>query len=328
METTSRGTEWKVGFFLLVSIILTAALAIYFGKLGTGLEKHYEIAVEFDNADRLLGGADVYLSGSRVGFVSRAPELILGRYAVKVGIKIKDHIKLPKKCKIVVNSAGLMGDVSVSINPEKDATPDDAIEPGAYIVGTRQEGFGDLVPKGGDVMDELKNRLIEFKELKVTIERINKELLSDENVKSLKATFDNLKATSENFKKATTDLDQLVSKGKDAITSAKDTMDNAKLAVAKLDSALAKADGAFGKVDSAVDGIKTSFASVEKFSNSASKTMDSAEALLKKANNGGGALGMLLADKETAENLKALVRNMKERGILFYRDKEKEKEKE
>lgn len=326
METTSRGTEWKVGLFLLVSIILTASLAIYFGKLGTGLTKHYEIAVEFDNADRLLGGADVYLSGSKVGFVSRAPELIPGRYAVKVGIKVKHDIKLPKKCKIVVSSAGLMGDVFVSINPEKDATSDDPIEAGAYIVGSRQEGLSDLTAKSGDVIDELKNRLIEFKELKVTIERVNKELLSDENVKSLKATFDNLKATSENFKKATTDLDQLVSKGKDAMTSAKDTMDNAKVAVAKLDSALAKADSAFGKVDSAVDGIKSSFASVEKFSVSAGKTMDAAQSLLKKANNGGGALGMLLADKETAAHLKSLIRNLKERGVLFYRDKEPAKE--
>lgn len=322
MENTSRGTEWKVGLFLFVSIILTAALAVYFGKLGTGLTKHYEIAVEFDNADRLLGGADVYLSGSKVGFVSRAPELIPGRYAVKVGLKVRHDIRLPKKCKIVVSSAGLMGDVFVSINPEKDATSEDAIEAGAYIVGSRQEGFGDLVPKGGDVMEELKMRLVEFK---ITIDKVNKDLLSEENVKSLKATFDNLKATSENFKKATTDLDQLVSKGKDAMTSAKDTMDNAKVAVAKLDSALAKADSAFGKVDTAVDGIKSSFASIEKFSVSAGKTMDAAQTLLKKANGGGGALGMLLADKETAENLKSLVRNLKERGVLFYRDKEKAK---
>lgn len=314
MEKTSHGTEWKVGLFLFISILLGASLAVYFGKLGTGLEKHYEITVEFENADRLLGGADVYLSGAKAGFVSKAPKLIQGRYAVQVGLKIKDTIKLPKKCDIVVNSAGLMGDVSISINPRKDASPDDAIEPGAYIVGSRQEGLTDLGAKAGDVMEEVKR----------TLEKMNRDLLSDENVKSVKATFENLKVTTENFKKATTDLDSLVAKGKDAMTSAKDAMDTAKTAVGKLDSALAKADTAFGKIDGAVDGMKATFASISKFSDNAGKTMDSVRLLINKANAGGGALGMLLADKETAANLKALVRNLKERGILFYKDKPKD----
>jgi hypothetical protein len=106
--------------------------------------------------------------------------------------------------------------------------------------------------------------------------------------------------------------------------SAKDAMDTAKGAVQKLDGALAKADSAFGKVDSAVDGMKTTISSVGKFSESATKTMDAAKTLINKANGGGGALGMLLADKETAANLKSLVRNLKERGILFYKDKPKE----
>ncbi len=321
MNNSSQGTEWKVGLFLFISIVVTAAMAVYFGKLGTGLEKHYEITVEFENADRLLGGADVYLAGSKVGFISRAPQLIEGRYAVQVGLKVKQAVKLPKKCKIVVGSAGFMGDVFVSINPEKDASPDDAIEPGAYIVGSRQEGFSDLAAKSGDVIEELKKRL---GQLEMTIEKVNKELLSESNLKSLQATFDNLKGTSENFKKATTDLDQLVAKGKEAMTSAKDAMDGAKGAVSKLDGALVKADSAFGKVDSAVDDMKTSFASITKFADNANKTMDSVRTLIGKANNGGGALGMLLADKETALNLKSLVRNIKEHGILFYRDKAKE----
>ena len=181
--------------------------------------------------------------------------------------------------------------------------------------------FSDLAAKSGDVIEELKKRL---GQLEMTIAKVNTELLSESNLKSLQATFDNLKGTSENFKKATTDLDQLVAKGKDAMTSAKDAMDGAKGAVAKLDGALAKADSAFGKVDSAVDDMKTSFASITKFADNANKTMDSVRTLIGKANNGGGALGMLLADKETASNLKSLIRNIKERGILFYRDKEKE----
>ncbi len=321
MDNSSHGAEWKVGLFLFISILISGSLAVYFGKLGTGLEKHYEITVEFENADRLLGGADVYLAGAKAGFVSRSPQLIQGRYAVQVGLKIKDAIKLPKKCDIVVNSAGLMGDVSISINPRKDASPDDAIEPGAYIVGSRQEGLSDLTAKSGEVIDELKKRLVEFQ---ITIDKVNKGLLSDANISSLKGSFENLEATTQNFKKASTDIDQLVTKGKDTVTTAKEVMDTVKSAAGKLDSALAKADAAFGKIDGTLDGVKLSFTSVAKFSDSAAKTMDSVRTLINKANAGGGALGMLLADKETSENLKALVRNLKERGVIFYKDKSKE----
>ena len=321
MNNASKGTEWKVGLFLVISLVVTAVMSIHFGKLGTGLEKHYEITVEFENADRLLNGADVYLAGSKVGFINGAPRLIEGRYAVQVGLKIKQAVKLPKKCEIVVGSAGFMGDVFVSINPLKGASTNDVIEPGTYIVGSRQEGFGDLAAKGGDVVDELKKRL---GQLETTIDKVNKELLSEKNLQNVQGTFDNLKTTSENFKKASTDLDQLVAKGKEAVTSAKDAMDTAKTAVGKLDGALTKANSAFGKIDTAVDGIKNTFTSISKFSDTAGKTMDAARLLINKANAGGGALGMLLADKDTAFNLKALVRNLKERGILFYKDKPKE----
>jgi hypothetical protein len=49
--------------------------------------------------------------------------------------------------------------------------------------------------------------------------------------------------------------------------------------------------------------------------------VNSARTLLAKANNGEGALGLLMSDKETSENLKSLIRNLKSRGILWYKDK-------
>ncbi|MDX2227976.1 MAG: MlaD family protein [Verrucomicrobiae bacterium] len=44
------------------------------------------------------------------------------------------------------------------------------------------------------------------------------------------------------------------------------------------------------------------------------------EALMQKINRGEGAVGTLLNDPKTAENIKALVYNLKKEGILFYSD--------
>jgi methyl-accepting chemotaxis protein len=51
------------------------------------------------------------------------------------------------------------------------------------------------------------------------------------------------------------------------------------------------------------------------------KTVDSLQKITKTAADGKGALGVLVNDKETGENLKSLIYNLRRSGVLFYRDK-------
>ena len=53
----------------------------------------------------------------------------------------------------------------------------------------------------------------------------------------------------------------------------------------------------------------------------AGKAADSLQKVTKNLAEGKGTLGVLLNDKETGENLKSLIYNMKRSGILFYKDK-------
>ena len=53
----------------------------------------------------------------------------------------------------------------------------------------------------------------------------------------------------------------------------------------------------------------------------AGKAVDTFQKLGKTANDGKGALGVLISDKETAENLKSLIANLRRSGVLFYKDK-------
>ena len=53
----------------------------------------------------------------------------------------------------------------------------------------------------------------------------------------------------------------------------------------------------------------------------AGKAVDTFQKLGKTANEGKGALGVLMSDKETAENLKTLIANLRRSGVLFYKDK-------
>ncbi len=304
MTNDSRGIEWKVGIFMLIGLGVIAFMAIKFGKLSQGLKKYYNIAAEFPNASGLLKGADVYMAGARVGFTADAPELIEGRYAVEVQLKLKDGVKIPHGSTFLISSSGFLGDAFVSINPPSNPDMNDLFTDGEKVVGKRLEGIGDLTQKGGDVMDELKKRL---QELEAPIKDIRDRVLADKNLKSIDDTLTSLGEFTAGLKTSGKGIDEVIAKAKEAVDAFKDTATAVKAPIAKIDAAAVE--------------LKSTLAAIKTAANSADKTLDSAKAMFNKANTGRGALGMLLADKETADNLKALVRNLREHGVLWYKNK-------
>jgi virulence factor Mce-like protein len=315
MGNSEKGTEWKVGLFVVVGLAVVTMMAITFGKVGSGLKKFYRLTVEFHNASGLLKGNDVYLAGDRVGYAEEAPSLIEGKFAVSVPIRIREGVKIPKSAKFVIGSSGLMGDAYVGIDIPADANFEDVYKDGDYIMGSRVKGLGDLTSDAGGALEELKKRL---KDLEAPIKAVNEEVLSDTNIKNLEQSFVNIRDLTARLKDTAGNLDQVVAKAKTAADSLNEAMTAAK-------NAMAKADSAVKKVDDAADILKPALTNFSAAAKSATKAVDSARSLLAKANSGQGALGLLLSDRETSDNLKALIRNLKQRGVLFYKDRPEQK---
>jgi len=313
MTNESRGIEWKVGIFMLIGLVVIGFMAIKFGKLGQGLKKYYTITAEFPNASGLLKGADVNLAGARVGFTAEAPALIEGRYAVQVVLKIKDGVKIPSASTFLISSAGFIGDTFVSITPPANPDLNDILQDGASVKGIRMEGISDLAIKGGDVMDELKKRL---KELEEPIRDIRERVLAEKNLKAIDEAFATLGEVSASFKSSMKGLDEVLTKAKEAVQVVKEDAAAAKAPIEKL-------DGVMKKIDAAAGELKTTLAEIKAAASAVSKTFDAAKTLVNKANTGKGALGLLLGDKETADNLKALIQNLREHGVLFYKNRSK-----
>lgn len=306
MKNESRGIEWKVGVFMIIGLGVIAFMAIKFGKLSQGLKKYYAISAEFPNASGLLKGADVYMAGARVGFTADAPELIEGRYAVQVLLKIKEAVKIPRGSSFLISSSGFLGDAFVSINPPASPNMDDLFKDGEYVKGTRLEGFGDLAVKGGDVMEELKKRL---QELEAPIKDIRERVLAEKNLKAIDETFASLSVLTTDLKGSVKGIDDVIAKAKEAVETVKDTAASVKTPIAKIDAAAAD--------------LKSTLEGIRKAAATADKALASTRTLMEKANAGKGALGMLLGDKETADNLKALINNLREHGILWYKNRAK-----
>ena len=305
MSTERKGLEIYVGLFLFIGLATIAVMVIVFGRVGEGFTKTYPIVVEFPNASGLVKDSDVLLAGARIGKVATQPKLIGSLYAVEVTLKIREEVQIPRTAQFLVGSSGLLGDRYVDVIPPLKFGPDDMAKPGENIKGTRANGLDDLTQKGGVVMDQLSKELEEIQ--KITVQ-LHTGLLSEQNMKNLTDTFANLKTTSVTLNESMKKLDPIMNKADSAVDSAKGTMKTAEEAAAE---------------------FKKTVAEFQKVAANAGKTMDSAKGLVEsgktlidKANRGQGALGMLLSDRETAENLRALIANMRRSGVVFYKDRE------
>jgi phospholipid/cholesterol/gamma-HCH transport system substrate-binding protein len=84
-----------------------------------------------------------------------------------------------------------------------------------------------------------------------------------------------------------------------------------------------------------VDSAKQTMGTVDKAAGDlritmeeARKTMTTAKELMLKATQGNGLIPTLLNDGQLSANIKALISNLRQRGVLFYKDVTAEQEKQ
>ena len=278
---SDKGLELKVGAFVLVGLGVLAALLVQFGRIGEGFQKYYPLLVKFPDASGLLKGSDVLLAGAKIGHVSGGPRLAESGQGVEVPLRIFDFVKIPAGSRFTVGSSGLLGDRFVAVaSPLRIAQ--EFIPQNSVIEGTRETGIDDLTKEGGLLVTDLRTAV---QNVNTAITRLNDEALSQTNL-------DNIKSAVENLNTATTALAASTQKVDGVIDKASETMDSSKKAADDVQLAIGDAR----------------------------KTIQAATELIQKASTGKGALATLLTNQEFANDLRALVSNLRAHGVLFYRD--------
>lgn len=295
----------KVGLFVLIGIAVIAGLTVYFGRIGEGFKNKYDLTVQLPNTGGLLKNADVQLAGAKIGFVLDKPMISPGNISsVAVKLKIYEDVKIPRDASFKIASAGLLGDVFVEVklganfdlskyNPND---PKQVWQPGEIVTGAPTSGFDELAKKGADTLDDLR---VSLADLKTTVAHLNTRLLTDENAKNVKETLEHLNTTTANFAEASKKLDSLVQNAQGAVEAAKHTMTTA---------------------DAAAGDLRATVVDARKTIGSAKETLDSVKSLVRKASDGEGLLGTLINNRELANNVKSLAVNLREHGLLFYKN--------
>ena len=298
MANEQQRLEIKVGLFVFIGLVIIAAMAIQFGRVGQGLSDFYTLTVEFPNASGLVRNADVQLAGARIGVVAEEPKAMPGVIGmVPVQLKIRTGIELPRGSYFLVGSSGLLGDKSVVVGLPTGfdrqkfnaADPGQTIPHNATVPGTQVADINELASKGDKNMEKLDATL---DELKGTLEKIQQGVLNDTNVANLQESFASLKTTTDNIAKASNKIDGIVTGAQSAVDSAKETFAEAKQTMASVQAATADARSVIA----------------------------SSQMVIKAAQSGQGTLPMLLGNREVADNLRAVIANIRRHGLLFYRD--------
>ena len=281
MSAGERGIEVKVGAFVFVGCAVLAALVVQFGRVGEGWKTYYGLTIRFSDASGLLKGSDVLLAGAKIGRVSGGPHLVSAGNGVAVPLRIYDYVKIPVGSKFTVGSSGLLGDRFVSVTMPP-GKPTTFIPKNAMLDGARETGLDDLTREGGALVQDLRGTV---KNVNATVTRLNQQALSQDNMQNLKASIEHLNQATGALAESSKKIDGVVDKAGATMTSTKQASDD-----------LQKAIG------------------------DARKTIRAATAVMDEATHGKGMLATLLTNQQLANDLEALISNLRRHGVLFYRD--------
>lgn len=320
MPAREKGRQRTAGLFVLIGLLLLGVLIVEFGRFGDRFSGHYPLYIEFPDTAGIIKNSEVRMRGAKIGRVATQPELIFSGGAtstVKMEMRIRDGVKIPRDSTFKIGSSGLLGDKFIDITPPDHKTGD-YYESGDNIIGVGAGGIDAIKSNAEDIARDASQLIKDAKKtfakidealdsikkigdsVDVTMTKVNNEFLSKENL--------------GNFNKAIANFEEGSRELKPTVTETRETMASIKKA----------ADGAQTLIAEAreeIKGIKPALAEVPQAVRNISRAASSAEKTLTAMQNKKGLVGTLAYDQETGTNAKEFMRNLKRYGILRYRDK-------
>jgi len=284
-------TEWKVGLFLAISLVVTAALVINFSKGTNPLTKIYTIHLTTKNVDGLVKNAVVMMAGVPVGKIS-AIHLNTDDYIVTLDAKIKAKYQILADAKFFIETAGFLGDKYIGVIPGDNKLP--PLKNGATVAC--QESF-DLVRaarSATDLMDELKTVASQITNI---VNRIDSKLLDEQTLTNLAAGLSNLREISAEASATIAAVNQLILTNTPPINAA---IENVVTFSGQLKDAGTDLRSLISTNRVVID---ESFANIK-------ETTESLRNLVAAAEQGKGLAGKLFSDEELARNFSMLSSNL------------------
>lgn len=321
MEERDRKTELLVGFFLLFGLLLVAGLILKFSSVLEVFKNTYTVTALFSSGAGINDGTPLMLGGTKIGKVKDKPKLNATFDGVIIQLEVYNSVHIPVDAKFTIATAGLLGDSYVEIKPSGKETTT-FVQPGAVIQGESSklanlQATADQLAKKVDVaMDDIRAAI---GDLRLSLKRINEGALSEDGMRDLKESFKHINSVTARLDEKT--LGEETSKDiKDAIASFKNAAHSLEDATKKFDPVMAKADSAMKKVDGVVEKADKVMTTADTALKSIDKTANTVTEAVKDVRTGRGLFAALVNDPALKQDFRELIANLKEHGVLWYRN--------
>lgn len=308
--------ETWVGIFLIAGILMILGVILGFGNIKTSQEQTYPINIIFKDSAGLIKDSQIRLGGVTVGKVTKAPELLPSGNEVMLEASIQRDVKIQVGSVFRIDMQNILGDKYIDIVPPSPPT-DQYIQPHETIIGQAESDISKLKnnavvaseeilailkrieKNSGNIDDALINISEAAKGLSKTSQLINDGLLDQENIQYVKGMLKNMDLTGK-------ELPGLMEETRTSMAAMKETIRDAR-------GIIAGVEGQMKKLDPAVQEIPATLTALRKASEHiASVTAD--------ARKNQGFLGLLLYDARFRANAQEFIRNLRDYGILRYRN--------
>lgn len=302
MSVSENRTELYVGLFVFIGLAVMSVLILQFGRFGDRLKDSYPLHVNFEDATGIFDGVDVRLGGVKIGSVSGRARPDPSLRGVVVDLVIFSDYQIPRNGEIRIRTSGLMGDSYVGVEiPHPSAK--EFFQPDETVDGVSGGDLEDLTNTAEELSSKAKTLLDEVtvtvKEVRKSVDTLNSALgkfdndvLGDENIENVKVAIANLRETSEKISDASEKFGPVIDETRSAVRNA---------------------NGAFESAQEIVIQLEPVIDDFEKAAKGASVTVD-------KFNHGDGLLTALLNDAELRAEFTALIANLRNHGVLRYKD--------
>ena len=212
-----QNMRFRIGVFVLSSLILLAALVMLFGRWPTLFKRPDHYVIIFQNAPGVEEGTPVRRSGVRIGQVLKV-ELDDATGRVRAIIDIDRPHPLYETDQAVLVHGILSGDTSIDFAPARMIAPDTEpvrLQPGAELIGGVQADVpmllnqtSAMVPTAQQALDEIRATLKRYEKVAPLVEDALKQYT--ELGKALNAAAPDFRDTLKNVKDAVPEFRALV----------------------------------------------------------------------------------------------------------------------
>jgi phospholipid/cholesterol/gamma-HCH transport system substrate-binding protein len=300
---TKLSVEAKVGFFVVIGIVILAYMSMKAGKFEYAGDKGYEVYASFDSAEGLVKGVPVEIAGVEVG---RVKEITLEAGRARVVLQINPEVQIGEDAEAIIRSKGVLGDRYVEIalgSPQ--ASP---VGPGGRISKTQSPTNIDTLLKQLSSIGE---------DIKGITGSLTGVLGGEEGEASLKITMDNMREMAVTLNKTvqqnneninqmlknlavfSRDLKEMSGANKEAISEtvanfrqASDDLRETLIALSEITEKVNRGEGTIGKLIHEEQTIKR-----------LNETLVALKEITERINKGEGTIGRLVQEDETVDNL-------------------------